>query len=113
MNGNGAKTAQFNLQEHENDAELLTAAIVAAATDAVNYVLVAWEVPEKHRALIDALIGASNGEPEWFEAIFGKLWPSRSFGRAAPKVACLVCEAVDSEALRCKRMRPDLCILRE
>jgi hypothetical protein len=31
-------------------------------------VLVAWGVPEKRRALIDALIGASNGSTDWFEA---------------------------------------------
>jgi hypothetical protein len=48
--------------------EQLTAEQIASATDAINYVLVAWGFPEKRRAFIDAVIGASNGSMDWFEA---------------------------------------------
>jgi hypothetical protein len=41
---------------------------ISNVTDAVSFVLVAAAVPEKFRSYIDAVIGAANGELEWFEA---------------------------------------------
>jgi hypothetical protein len=48
--------------------EPLTAEEIARATDAVNFALVAFGVPERFRLYIDALIGASGGSMDWFEA---------------------------------------------
>src|SRR5262245_50206963 len=48
--------------------ECLTPAQIARATDALNYVLTAFGVPDKFRAFIDAIIGASEGSLDWFEA---------------------------------------------
>ena len=51
----------------DDQAEPLTAEQIARATDAINFVLVAAAVPFEHRAIIDALIGASLGAMDWFE----------------------------------------------
>jgi hypothetical protein len=47
--------------------EPLTAEQIARATDAINFTLVAFGVPDEHRTYIDALIGASSGCLDWFE----------------------------------------------
>ncbi|MBO0722326.1 MAG: hypothetical protein J2P41_15980, partial [Blastocatellia bacterium] len=36
--------------------------------DTINFALITWGVPEKFRSYIDALIGASRGSTDWFEA---------------------------------------------
>jgi hypothetical protein len=41
---------------------------ISHVTDAVSFVLVAAEVPERFRGFIDAVIGASNGDVQWFNA---------------------------------------------
>lgn len=41
---------------------------LSAGTDAVSFTLAAFGVPDKHRAYIDALIGVSGGELDWFDA---------------------------------------------
>lgn len=46
----------------------LTAEDIARATDAMNFALVAFNVPDRFRPYIDALIGASGGSMDWFEA---------------------------------------------
>src|SRR5262245_28273551 len=57
-------TGHFDLEEIPE----LTSELIARATDAINFGLVAFGVPERHRAYIDALIGASRGSMYWFEA---------------------------------------------
>lgn len=52
----------------DSPAEPLTAEEIARAMDAVNFTLVAFGVPDKFRAFIDALLGASGGSADWFEA---------------------------------------------
>lgn len=46
----------------------LTAEDIARAMDAMNFALVAFNVPDRFRPYIDALIGASGGSMDWFEA---------------------------------------------
>lgn len=52
----------------DEQAKPLTAEQIARATDAINFVLVAAGTPDTHRAYLDALIGASLGATDWFEA---------------------------------------------
>src|SRR5262245_39181019 len=46
----------------------LSAEQIAAATDAVKYVLIAFGVPDKFRAFIDAVNGDAEGSRDWVEA---------------------------------------------
>jgi hypothetical protein len=52
----------------EPEAEPLTPEDIARAADAMNFALAAFGVPDKFRAFIDALVGASGGSMDWFDS---------------------------------------------